>query len=122
VSRPAIGAALLALVMTATAHAEYSPHMEPGRLAVRHASWVAAEACRASWPAETDDSVLMHITLSRGGRVLGVDAEPSARAFTRCVRRRLRGETFSVTGPDRAERRWVVVSRYVFPRAPSAAP
>lgn len=107
--------AAAALTGAPAALAEYSPRMEPGRLAVRHACWAAAARCRPTWPADGGGSVEMRITLDRRGRVRALATDPPRPAFARCVRRALRGQRFSVTGPDAAGDRWEVVSRYVFP-------
>lgn len=105
-------ALLIVACLASTARAEYAPHMEPGRLAVRHASWSAAETCREH---SVGESIEMSITLGRRGRVLSVATDPVAPAFARCVRGELARERFSVTGSDAAGPRWVVTSRYVFP-------
>ena len=54
---------LIGVLLGATvASADYSPHMEPGHLAVRHAAWAAGDACRGAWPAGAPPSVLMQIS------------------------------------------------------------
>jgi hypothetical protein len=115
----AVFAGALALGAASRARAEYSPRMEPGRLAVRHASWAAANECRALWPPEHGASVELRVVLDRRGRVRSVAAMPEARAFARCVRRELAPQRFSVTGPDAQDARWEVVTRFVFPDEPA---
>lgn len=96
------------------AHAEYAVGMEPGRIAVRHAAWDAAAVCRPTFPPELGRTVDLTITIDRRGRVLSVEAMPDVRAFEQCVLRALRQRPHRPTGVDRAGRRWVVVTRYVF--------
>ncbi|MBN8611237.1 MAG: hypothetical protein J0L92_11660 [Deltaproteobacteria bacterium] len=104
------------------AHAEYAVGMEPGRVAVRHAAWDAAAACRPAFPAELGRTVDLSITIDRRGRVLSVEGTPDVRVFEQCVLRALRGAPHRPTGVDRASRRWVVVTRYVFEAVTASRP
>jgi hypothetical protein len=72
--------------------------MEPGRIALRHAAWDAADRCTPLFPRELGDSVELTITLGRRGRVLSIAAEPDVPAFRRCVLRALRRHLVPATG------------------------
>lgn len=117
-SRVLVASCLGAVILTAVpeARAEYAVGMEPGRIALRHAAWDAADRCTPLFPRELGDSVELTITLGRRGRVLSIAAEPDVPAFRRCVLRALRRHLVPATGEDRRAPRWVVVTRYVFAR------
>jgi hypothetical protein len=104
------------LATAVVVRAEYAVGMEPGRIALRHAAWDAAEQCSAHFPRELGDSIELTITLDRRGRVLSIAADPEVPAFRRCVRQALRRRPVPATGADRRAPRWVVVTRYVFAR------
>ncbi len=108
---PCVGAA----GFEGVARAEYAVGMEPGRIAVRHSAWDAAASCRETLPPEAGRTVDLTITIDRRGRVLSVEGVPDVRPFEQCVMRAMRTAPLRPTGVDRAGRRWVVVTRYVFP-------
>jgi len=107
---------VVTLAAFADARAEYAVGMEPGRIALRHAAWDAADRCTALFPRELGDSIELTITVDRRGRVRSIAADPDAPAFRRCVRHAMRQRLVPATGEDRRAPRWVVVTRYVFAR------
>jgi hypothetical protein len=122
-SRVLVASCLGAVILTAVpeARAEYAVGMEPGRIALRHAAWDAADRCTPLFPRELGDSVELTITLGRRGRVLSIAAEPdvpafeqvrAAHALRRAPHRPRHGRRSS------RRRRWVVVTRYVFAAPP----
>jgi hypothetical protein len=118
-----VASCLGAVILTAVpeARAEYAVGMEPGRIALRHAAWDAADRCTPLFPRELGDSVELTITLGRRGRVLSIAAEPDVPAFRRCVLRALRRHLVPATGEDRRAPRWVVGRRAPTGSTPASA-